>query len=185
MLMPFIHDKLSGTHKNTKCIVVEPTSCPTITKGPLAWDYGDVAGMAPIAFMHTLGHAFVPPPVHAGGLRYHGMSPIISHCVKLGLIEARAVPQLATFEAGIQFARTEGYVSAPETNHAIRVAIDEALKCKEAGKSRTILLAYSGHGHFDMASYDAFLAGKLEDYDYPIEKVKESLSHLPKITAAK
>jgi tryptophan synthase beta chain len=183
LMMPFVKDKIEGK-KHPKLIVVEPTSCPTITKGPLAWDYGDVAGMAPIAFMYTLGHAFVPPPVHAGGLRYHGMSPIISHLVKLGLIEGRAVQQLATFEAGIQFARTEGFVSAPETNHAIRVVIDEALKCKEEGKSKVILLGHSGHGHFDMAAYDQYLSGKLQDYVYPDEKVKEALAHLPKITAA-
>ncbi|HXX59328.1 MAG TPA: TrpB-like pyridoxal phosphate-dependent enzyme, partial [Dehalococcoidales bacterium] len=180
MILPFIKDKVDKKH-NPKLIVVEPTSCPTITKGMMAWDYGDVAGMAPIAFMHTLGHAFVPPPVHAGGLRYHGMSPIISHLVKLGLLEARAVPQLATFAAGVQFARTEGFISAPETDHAIRVTIDEALKCKAEGKSKTILLAHSGIGHFDMASYDAYLAGKLEDYEYPEAKVKEALAHLPEV----
>ncbi|MDP2920009.1 MAG: TrpB-like pyridoxal phosphate-dependent enzyme [Dehalococcoidia bacterium] len=182
MFLPFLKDKLDGKQKNLKIIVVEPTSCPTVTKGPLAWDYGDVAGMAPIALMHTLGHTFVPPPVHAGGLRYHGMSPIVSHCVKLGLIEARAVPQLATFEAGVQFARTEGYISAPETNHAIRVVIDEALKCKAEGKSKVILLAHSGHGHFDMAAYDQYLSGKLQDYDYPEAMVKEALAHLPQVS---
>jgi len=182
MFLPFLKDKLDGKRKNLKIIVVEPTSCPTVTKGPLTWDYGDVAGLAPIAFMYTLGHNFVPPPVHAGGLRYHGMAPIVSHCVKLGLIEARAVPQLATFEAGIQFARTEGYISAPETNHAIRVVIDEALKCKQEGKSKTILLAHSGHGHFDMAAYDQYLSGKLQDFDYPEEKVKEALAQLPQVS---
>jgi tryptophan synthase beta chain len=132
--------------------------------------------------MHTLGHNFVPPPVHAGGLRYHGIAPIITHLVKHGLIEARAVPQLATFEAGVQFARTEGFISAPETNHAIRVVIDEALKCKREGKSKTILLAHSGHGHFDMAAYDQYLSGKLQDYDYPEEKVKEALAQLPQVS---
>jgi len=179
MFLPFLKDKLDGKQKNLKIIVVEPTSCPTVTKGPMAWDYGDAVGMAPIAFMHTLGHNFIPPPVHAGGLRYHGMAPIVTHCVKLGLIEARAVPQLATFEAGVQFARTEGFISAPETNHAIRVVIDEALRCKTEGKSKTILLAHSGHGHFDMAAYDQYLSGKLQDYDYPEEKVKEALAQLP------
>jgi tryptophan synthase beta chain len=180
MMMPFVQDKINKKH-NPKLIVVEPTSCPTITKGPMAFDYGDEAGMAPIAFMHTLGHSFVPPPVHAGGLRYHGMSPIISHLVKLGFLEARAVPQLATFAAGIQFARTEGFISAPETNHAIRTVIDEALKCKAEGKSKTILMAHSGIGHFDMASYDAYISGKLEDYDYPEELVKKALVDLPKV----
>jgi len=181
MFLPFVKDKIEKKH-NPKIIVVEPESCPTVTKGPMAWDYGDVAGMAPIAFMHTLGHAFVPPPVHAGGLRYHGIAPIITHLIKLGLIEARAVPQLATFEAGVKFARTEGFISAPETNHAIRVVIDEALKCKAEGKSKVILLAHSGHGHFDMGAYDSYLSGKLEDYAYPEEMVKRALAELPQVS---
>jgi tryptophan synthase beta chain len=181
MFLPFIKDKIDGTKPDLQIINVEPTSCPTVTKGLYAWDYGDVAGMAPIALMYTLGHTFVPPPVHAGGLRYHGMAPIICHLHKLGLVEARAVHQLATFEAGVTFARSEGVISAPETNHAIRVTIDEALKCKETGESKTILLAHSGHGHFDMAAYDAYLAGKLEDYEYPEEKIKEALTHLPDV----
>ncbi len=181
MFLPFVRDKIAGTHPDLRVICVEPTSCPTLTKGPLTWDYGDVAGMAPIAFMNTLGHTFVPPPVHAGGLRYHGMAPIVCHLLKLGLIEARAVPQVATFEAGVTFARTEGILSAPETNHAIRVTIDEALKCRESGQSKVILLAHSGHGHFDLAAYDQYLAGKLEDYEYPEEKVKEALAGLPQV----
>jgi tryptophan synthase beta chain len=181
MYLPFVKDKIDGTKPDLRIINVEPTSCPTVTKGLYAWDYGDVAGLAPIALMYTLGHDFIPPPVHAGGLRYHGMAPIICHLHKLGFVEARAVPQLATFEAGITFARSEGIVSAPETNHAIRVTIDEALKCKETGEAKTILLAHSGHGHFDMAAYEAYLAGKLQDYDYPEEKVKEALAHLPEV----
>jgi tryptophan synthase beta chain len=181
LFLPFVKDKIDGTRPNLRVINVEPTSCPTVTKGLYAWDYGDVAGLAPILKMYTLGHTFVPPPVHAGGLRYHGMAPIICHLHKLGLVEARAVPQLATFEAGVRFARTEGIISAPETNHAIRVTIDEALKCKESGESKTILLAHSGHGHFDMAAYEAYLSGKLEDYEYPEEKVKEALAHLPEV----
>ncbi|MBL7166666.1 MAG: TrpB-like pyridoxal phosphate-dependent enzyme [Dehalococcoidales bacterium] len=181
MFLPFVKDKIDGTRPDLRIICVEPTSCPTLTKGPLAWDFGDVAGMAPIAFMNTLGHGFIPPPVHAGGLRYHGMAPIICHLRKLGLIEATAVPQMATFEAGVTFARSEGILSAPETNHAIRVTIDEALKCKQTGESKTILLAHSGHGHFDLAAYDAYLSGKLEDYDYPEEKVKEALASLPQV----
>jgi tryptophan synthase beta chain len=181
MYLPFVKDKIDGTKPDLRIINVEPTSCPTVTKGLYAWDYGDVAGLAPIALMHTLGHTFVPPPVHAGGLRYHGMAPIICHLHKLGFVEARAVPQLPTFEAGVTFARTEGIISAPETNHAIRVTIDEALKCKETGEAKTILLAHSGHGHFDMAAYDAYLSGKLVDYDYPEEKVKEALAHLPQV----
>jgi tryptophan synthase beta chain len=182
MFLPFVKDKIEKK-QNPQIIVVEPESCPTLTKGPLTWDYGDVIGMAPIAFMNTLGHSFVPPPVHAGGLRYHGMAPIVSHLVKLGLVEARAVPQLTTFEAGIKFARTEGFVSAPETNHAIRVTIDEALKCKAEGKSKVILLAHSGHGFFDMSAYDQYLSGKLQDFAYPEELVKQALKDLPQVNA--
>ena len=184
LYLPFVKDKIDGTKPDLRIINVEPTSCPTVTKGLYAWDYGDVAGLAPIALMYTLGHTFIPPPVHAGGLRYHGMAPIICHLHKLGLVEARAVPQLATFEAGITFARSEGIISAPETNHAIRVTIDEALKCKKTGEAKTILLAHSGHGHFDMAAYEAYLSGKLEDYAYPEEKVKEALAHLPQVPQA-
>jgi tryptophan synthase beta chain len=183
LYLPFVKDKIDGTRPNLRIINVEPESCPTLTKGPLTWDYGDVAGMAPIAFMNTLGHGFIPPPVHAGGLRYHGMAPIICHLLKLGLVEATAVPQVATFEAGVTFARTEGILSAPETNHAIRVTIDEALKCKQTGESKVILLAHSGHGHFDLAAYDAYLAGNLEDYAYPEDKVKEALASLPEVPA--
>ncbi|MFC1958700.1 TrpB-like pyridoxal phosphate-dependent enzyme [Chloroflexota bacterium] len=184
MFLPFIKDKIEGRKPDLRIINVEPTSCPTLTKGLYAYDFGDVAGMTPLLKMFTLGHEFIPPPVHAGGLRYHGMAPIICHLHKLGLVEARAVPQLATFEAGITFARTEGIISAPETNHAIRVTIDEALKCKESGESKTILLAHSGHGHFDMAAYEAYLSGKLTDYDYPEEKVKEALASLPAVPGA-
>jgi len=181
LYLPFVKDKIDGTKPDLRIINVEPASCPTMTKGPYAWDYGDVAGLAPIIRMYTLGHTFVPPPVHAGGLRYHGMAPIICHLHKLGLVEARAEHQLATFKAGVTFARTEGIVSAPEPNHAIKVVIDEALKCRESGESKTILLAHSGHGHFDMAAYDAYLSGKLTDYEYPEEKVKEALAQLPKV----
>ncbi len=181
MYLPFVKDKINGKKPDLRIINVEPESCPTLTKGLYAYDFGDVAGMTPLLKMFTLGHDFMPPPVHAGGLRYHGMAPIICHLHKLGLVEARAVPQMATFEAGIQFARTEGIISAPETNHAIRATIDEALKCRESGESKTILLAHSGHGHFDLAAYDAYLSGKLVDYAYPEEKVKEALANLPKV----
>ncbi len=183
MYLPFVRDKILGKKKDLRVINVEPESCPTVTKGLYAYDFGDVAGMAPIAKMFTLGHGFIPPPVHAGGLRYHGMAPIICHLHKLGFVEAQAVPQLATFEAGITFARAEGIISAPETNHAIRVTIDEALKCKEEGKSKVILLAHSGHGHFDMAAYEAYLSGKLQDYAYPEDMVKEALKELPEVPA--
>ena len=181
MVLPFVKDKIDGKHKHTKIIAVEPASCPTMTKGLYAYDFGDVAGMTPLMKMFTLGHTFMPPPVHAGGLRYHGMSPIVCHLHKLGLIDARATNQLDTFKAGVSFARTEGIISAPETNHAIKVTIDEALKCRQSGESKTILLAHSGHGHFDMAAYDSYLAGKLQDYDYPEDKVKEALASLPKV----
>jgi len=183
MYLPFIKDKISGKKPDLRIINVEPESCPTLTKGLYAYDFGDVAGLTPLMKMFTLGHDFIPPPVHAGGLRYHGMAPIICHLHKLGLVEARAVPQMATFEAGIQFARTEGIISAPEVNHAIRVTIDEALKCKETGEAKTILLAHSGHGNFDLAAYDAYLSGKLEDYAYPADKVKEALARLPKVSS--
>ncbi len=183
MFLPFLKDKIEGRRPNLRIVCVEPTSCPSLTKGLYAYDFGDVAGMTPLLKMYTLGHELMPPPVHAGGLRYHGKAPILCHLYKLGLIEAQAVNQLTTFAAGIQFARTEGIISAPETNHAIRVTIDEALKCKETGEAKTILLAHSGHGHFDMAAYDAYLSGKLTDYEYPIEKVREALSTLPKIPA--
>jgi tryptophan synthase beta chain len=182
--LPWIRDKISGAKPDMRIICVEPTAAPSITKGPYAWDYGDVAGLAPIALMYTLGHTFVPPPIHAGGLRYHGMAPIICHLHKLGLVEARAEHQLATFKAGVTFARTEGIISAPEPCHNIKVAIDEALRCREAGESKTILIAHSGHGHFDLAAYDEYLSGRLQDYEYPEEKVKEALAFLPEVPDA-
>ena len=181
MFLPFIKDKIDGTKPDLRIINVEPASCPTLTKGPYAYDFGDEAGMTPLLKMYTLGHDFIPPPVHAGGLRYHGMAPIICHLYKLGLVEARAEHQLGTFKAGVTFARSEGIISAPETNHAIKVVIDEALACKKSGESKTILLAHSGHGHVDMAAYEAYFAGRLKDYDYPKEKVEESLSKLPQV----
>ena len=184
LFLPFVKDKIEGKKPDLRIINVEPASCPTLTKGPYAYDFGDVAGLTPLLKMFTLGHDFIPPPVHAGGLRYHGMAPIICHLRKLGLVEAQAVHQLSTFEAGITFARTEGILSAPETNHAIRVTIDEALKCKESGESKVILLAHSGHGHFDMPAYESYLSGKLTDYDYPEEKVKEALASLPQMPEA-
>ena len=181
VLLPFVKDKIQGKKPDLDVICVEPEACPTVTKGPYAWDYGDVAGMAPIALMYTLGHSFVPPPVHAGGLRYHGMAPIICHLVKLGIIGARAVTQVSTFDAAIQFARTEGIIPAPEPSHAIKVLIDEALKCKEEGKSKNLLLALSGHGHFDLGAYEKYLSGQLEDYEYPEEMVQRALAQLPEV----
>ena len=179
VFLPFIPDKLKG--RKLRIICVEPEACPTVTKGPYTYDHGDVAGLTPLLKMYTLGHTFVPPPVHAGGLRYHGMAPIVSHLANLGIIEAVALPQIPVFEAAVRFARAEGIVPAPEPAHAIKVVIDEALACRESGEKKTILLALSGHGHFDLAAYDAYLGGKLEDYAYPQEKVAEALAQLPKL----
>ena len=181
VFLPFVKDKIEGKKPNLDIICVEPQACPTITKGPYTWDFGDVAGLAPIVLMYTLGHSFVPPPVHAGGLRYHGMAPIICHLHKLGFVSARAEYQIPVFKAAVQFARTEGIIPAPEPAHAIKVVIDEALKCKEAGQKKNILLALSGHGHFDLGAYESYLSGKLEDYEYPEDKVKEALAHLPEV----
>ncbi len=178
---PFVADKAAG--KQVRVLAVEPTSCPTLTKGVYDFDYGDTAKMAPVAKMYTLGHDFMPPGIHAGGLRYHGASPLVSQLVHHGVVEAKAVGQLSCFEAAVMFARTQAIIPAPESSHAIRGAIDEALAAKAEGKPRTILFNLSGHGHVDMASYDAYFAGKLEDYEYPAEKVKESLAHLPKVPA--
>ena len=183
MFLPFIKDKIDGTKPDLRIINVEPTAAPTVTRGPYAYDFGDEAKLTPLIKMYTLGHGFIPPPIHAGGLRYHGMAPIICHLHRLGLVEATAVHQVCTFEAGVEFARAEGILSAPETNHAIRVGIDEALKCKQSGESKTILIAHSGHGHVDMAAYDAYFSGKLQDYEYPEAKIKEALADLPKVAA--
>ena len=176
---PFLADAAAG--KKVRAVAVEPTSCPTLTKGVYAYDYGDASGYTPLMKMYTLGHDFMPPGIHAGGLRYHGDSPLVSQLWHEKLIDAIAVPQLATFEAGVQFARSEGIIAAPESCHAIRAAIDEALRCKASGEKKTILFNVSGHGHFDMAAYDRYFAGKLEDYDYPAAAVAESLKHLPKV----
>ena len=175
---PFAYDKIHG--KNVRLVAVEPSACPTITKGILTYDYGDTAKMAPVVRMHTLGHDFVPPGIHAGGLRYHGMSPIVSKMVEDKLVEAVAYQQNPVFEAAIIFAKSEGIIAAPESAHAIRGAIDEALMAKEEGKEKTILFNLSGHGHVDMASYDQYLSGKLQDYDYPEAQIKAALNKLPK-----
>ncbi len=180
---PFLWKKFAEG-KNIRVIAVEPASCPSITRGRYAFDYGDTAAMAPIVKMHTLGHTFVPPGIHAGGLRYHGMSPSVSALVDHGDIEGRAVPQNATFEAAVQFSRAEGIIPAPESAHAIRVAIDEALRCKEAGEKKVICFNLSGHGHFDMMAYEAYLHGKLEDYAYPQEAIEEAMTHLPQVAFA-
>jgi len=167
--------------KRTRLVAVEPTATPSLTRGVYAFDYGDTAKMAPIVKMYTLGHDFVPPPIHAGGLRYHGMAPSISALFDAGYIQAIAVPQLATFEAAIQFTRAEGIVPAPESAHAIRVAIDEALDAKEKAEERVILFNLSGHGHFDMGAYQSYLNGQLEDYDYPLEAIKAAIAKLPQV----
>jgi tryptophan synthase beta chain len=182
LAFPFAADKLRGTKPTLRIMAVEPTACPSLTKGQYVYDFGDTVGLTPLVKMHTLGHTFMPAPLHAGGLRYHGMAPLVCKLYDEGVIEAAAVPQLATFQAAIQFARTEGIIPAPEAAHAVRVAIDAALRCKEEGTPRTILFNLSGHGHFDLAAYEAFLAGKLRDYDYPADRVSEALAHLPQVS---
>jgi len=176
---PFLADKAAG--KDVRLVAVEPTSCPTLTRGHYAYDYGDSAGLTPLTKMYTLGHDFMPPGIHAGGLRYHGDSALVSQLHAEGLVEAVAVPQLATFEAGVTFARAEGIIPAPESNHAIRAAIDEALHCKETGQEKAVFFNLSGHGHFDMAAYDKYFSGELEDYEYPEEAIERALHHLPKV----
>ncbi len=176
---PFLADKAAG--KNVRLVAVEPESCPTLTRGHYAYDSGDTAGLTPLMLMYTLGRNFVPPSIHAGGLRYHGDSPLVSQFHHEGIVEAVAVPQRATFEAGLTFARTEGIIPAPESNHAIRVAIDEALESKRTGEPKTIFFNLSGHGNFDMAAYDSYLSGKLEDSAYPAHAIEEALAELPKV----
>ncbi|MCL5256269.1 MAG: TrpB-like pyridoxal phosphate-dependent enzyme [Chloroflexi bacterium] len=176
---PFVKDKLEG--KNIRIVAVEPEACPTLTKGVYHYDFGDTAQLAPIVKMYTLGHTFMPAGIHAGGLRYHGMSPLVSELYDHKIIEAVAVHQVPVFDAAVEFARTEGILPAPESAHAVKVAIDEALACKESGEAKNILFNMSGHGLFDMGAYDAYLAGKLEDYAYPRAKVEEALAHLPNV----
>jgi tryptophan synthase beta chain len=173
---PFARDKING--KNIDIIAVEPLSCPTMTRGPFAYDFGDTVQMTPLMPMHTLGHSFVPAPIHAGGLRYHGMAPTISQLLLDGVIRAEAVPQLETFQAGITFARTEGFISAPETNHAVAMTIREAVKAREEGKEKVILMNWSGHGLVDMAAYEAYLRGKLSDHALPEEEIHRALNDI-------
>jgi tryptophan synthase beta chain len=176
---PFLHDKING--KQLRVVAVEPISCPTLTKGEFRYDFGDTAGLTPLLMMYTLGHDFVPPGIHAGGLRYHADAPLICQLYKDKLIEAVAYGQTSVFEAAIQFAKTEAIIPAPETSHAIRAAIDEALIAKEEGKEKTIFFNLSGHGYLDLTAYEDFLAGKLVDYEYPDERIKEALAKLPVI----
>ena len=180
LTFPFIGQMLRG-EASYRVIAVEPTAAPSLTRGVYAYDFGDTAGLTPMVKMYTLGHDFIPEPIHAGGLRYHGMAPLVSLLKEQGIIEARAVPQTATFEAGVRFARTEGILPAPEATHAIRAAIDEALLAREEGTPKVILFNLSGHGHFDLTAYDRYLSGKLEDYEYPAEQVKEALASLPRV----
>ncbi|MCB1749550.1 MAG: TrpB-like pyridoxal phosphate-dependent enzyme [Gammaproteobacteria bacterium] len=178
---PFVRENLRHGRR-TRIVAAEPSACPTLTRGVYAWDYADGAGMAPIIRMHTLGHGFVPPGIHAGGLRYHGMAPQVSALLDAGLVEAVAIDQLDCFEAGVLFGRAEGILPAPESNHAVRAAIDEALAAKAAGEKRVILFNLSGHGNFDMAAYGRYMAGELERYDYPAEAVAAAMRELPEIT---
>jgi tryptophan synthase beta chain len=175
-IIPFVPDKLKG--KNIRFVAVEPKACPTLTKGLYRYDFGDTACTTPLLKMYTLGHNFIPPGIHAGGLRYHGDAPLLCHLVKLGLVEARAYYQKECFEAGILFAQTEGFLPAPETTHAIKAVIDEA---KDAPEGKVIVYNHSGHGHFDLSAYEAYFEGKLEDFEYPEEKIKEALKDLPDI----
>jgi tryptophan synthase beta chain len=180
LTFPFLGRNLREGARH-RIIAVEPEAAPSLTRGVYAYDFGDTAKMAPVAKMHTLGHDFIPEPIHAGGLRYHGMSPLVSLLKENGYIEARSVHQRSSFEAGVQFARAEGILPAPEPTHAIRVAIDEALAAKEAGEERVILFNLCGHGHFDLSAYERYLNGSLEDYEYPQEAVEAALAALPKV----
>lgn len=180
LAFPFLREKLSGK-MNPVIRAVEPAACPSLTKGVYTYDYGDTAGMTPLMKMHTLGHDFVPDPIHAGGLRYHGMAPLISHVYELGFMEAVAIPQTECFQAAIQFARTEGLIPAPEPTHAIAAAIREAMHCKETGEEKVILMAMCGHGHFDLAAYGKYLQGNMVDLSYPSEKVEAAMASIPKV----
>jgi tryptophan synthase beta chain len=178
LAFPFLREKMAGKMNPTiRC--VEPAACPTLTKGEYRYDFGDSAGMTPLMKMHTLGHGFIPDSIHAGGLRYHGMAPLVSHLYELGLVEAIAIPQLECFTGALQFARTEGIVPAPEPTHAIAAAIREALACKESGESKVILTALCGHGHLDLAAYETFLAGNMVDLDLSAEDIAEAMAAVP------
>ncbi len=170
---PFVRDKIEG--KEVRILATEPAACPTLTRGPFAYDFGDTAMTTPLLPMYTLGHNFVPPPIHAGGLRYHGMAPLVSHLVHGGLVESRSLHQLECYAAGVLFARTEGFIPAPETTHAIAAAVQEAKQAKEEGKERVILMNWSGHGLMDLTGYDAYLSGRLQDIALPEDTLQESL----------
>ncbi|KAH9305225.1 hypothetical protein KI387_009629, partial [Taxus chinensis] len=178
LAFPFIREKLAG-NMNPTIRAVEPTACPSLTKGVYVYDYADKAGMTPLLKMHSLGHDFIPDPIHAGGLRYHGMAPLISHIYNLGLMEAIAIPQIECFQGALQFARTEGLIPAPEPTHAIAAAIREALHCRETGEQVVILIALCGHGHFDLSSYKKYLEGQMIDQEYSEEKIKSAMDSIP------
>jgi tryptophan synthase beta chain len=177
--LPYVLDKFKGS--KVRLMAVEPSACPTLTKGAFAYDYGDIAKLTPALKMYTLGHDFVPPGIHAGGLRYHGAAPLLSHLLNHGYLEARAYTQTPVFDAALQFTRAEGILPAPESAHAIRAAIDEAIEAREQGRSRVIVFCLTGHGHFDLAAYDNYLSGKLQDFEYPDEEVAKSMAALPKV----
>jgi tryptophan synthase beta chain len=183
IVFPFLGAQLRGGKKR-RIVAIEPAACPSLTKGKYAYDFGDTGHLTPLVRMYTLGSTFIPPAVHAGGLRYHGMAPLVSHIKELGLIEAHAYKQVEVFEAGVKFARAEGIVPAPEANHAVKGAIDEALKCKAEGKTRTILFNLCGHGHFDMQAYSDYFAGKLTDKSYDESELAMALAGLPSVAAA-
>lgn len=179
---PFVADKIHGA--DIKIIPVEPTACPTMTRAPFSYDFGDTACTTPLLAMHSLGHAFVPPPIHAGGLRYHGMAPLVCQAIVEGLLEPRAYHQLASYEAAVTWARTEGFIPAPETSQALAAVIDEAKKAKAEGKEKTILFCYSGHGLMDLLGYDAYFSGKLTDYELPEEDLKKYTQELKDLPQA-
>jgi tryptophan synthase beta chain len=181
LCFPFIKDKIDGKADDLEICAVEPAACPSLTKGTYAYDFGDVAGLTPLLMMYTLGHDFIPPSIHAGGLRYHGMAPLVSRVHADKLISSTAVYQNEVFEAAVMFARAEGIIPAPEAAHAIRVVINKALECKKTGESKTILFNNTGHGHFDLTSYDAYFGNSLMDYDYPMDLISDSLKRLPTV----
>jgi len=182
LVFPFLGAQLRGGRK-VRVIAVEPAACPSLTRGKYAYDFGDTGHLTPLVKMYTLGSTFTPPPFHAGGLRYHGMSPLVSHCQELGLLESRAYTQTEVFSAGVQFARAEGIIPAPEANHAVKAAIDEAMRCKTEGKSRVILFNLCGHGHFDMQAYMDYFSGKLTDQSYDEKELAMALAGLPSVAA--
>jgi tryptophan synthase beta chain len=183
LTFPFLADTLTGERTGTRFIAAEPAACPTLTRGKYTYDYPDTAGLGPLLHMRTMGHGFIPQPIHAGGLRFHGDAPTLCLLHDEGFVEARAYNQNEVFTEAVRFARSEGFVMAPESSHALRGAVAEALAAKEAGEARTILFGLSGHGHFDMGAFDSFLAGSLEDYELPQEQIDAALADLPLIGA--